>query len=137
MYALLGLPKKIGKLLFYENLIIGVTVLIIGIMIGTLLSKLFAMILIKLLGMPVQVGMAFSLRALVHTLIVFMVIILATSIQGYRLIYSYKLIELFRAEQKGSRNRKRRFYRRWVQFSVWLRDTDSLSAIFPSPKKFL
>ena len=45
-------------MLFYENLIIGVTVLIIGILIGTLLSKLFAMILIKPLGTPVQVGMA-------------------------------------------------------------------------------
>lgn len=110
LYALLGLPKKkIGNMLFYENLIIGVTVLIIGIMIGTLLSKLFAMILIKLLGMPVQVGMAFSLRALVQTLIVFMVIILATSIQGYRLIYSYKLIELFRAEQKGEQEPKASF----------------------------
>ena len=51
--------EKDRKMLFYENLIIGVTVLIIGILIGTLLSKLFAMILIKL-GTPVQVGMAFS-----------------------------------------------------------------------------
>ena len=96
-------------MLFYENLIIGVTVLIIGILIGTLLSKLFAMILIKLLGTPVQVGMAFSLRALIHTLIVFMVIILATSIQGYRLIYSFKLIELFRAEQEGEQEPKASF----------------------------
>ncbi|WP_228441229.1 FtsX-like permease family protein [Novibacillus thermophilus] len=107
LYALLGLPKKtIGKMLFYENLIIGIIVLILGIAIGTLLSKLFAMILIKLLGTAVQVGMVFSLKALIHTFAVFTVLIVVTSIQGYRLIYAYKLIELFRAEQEGEQEPK-------------------------------
>ncbi|MFS8579401.1 MAG: FtsX-like permease family protein [Novibacillus thermophilus] len=107
LYALLGLPKKtIGKMLFCENLIIGIIVLIIGIAIGTLFSKLFAMILIKLLGTAVQVGMVFSMKALIHTFVVFMVLIVVTSIQGYRVIYAYKLIDLFRAEQEGEQEPK-------------------------------
>ncbi|MCP1123753.1 FtsX-like permease family protein [Bacillus sp. 3103sda1] len=107
LYSLFGLPKKtIGKMLFYENLIIGATVLVIGILFGTLFSKLFTMILIKLLGTTVEVGMTFSLQALINTLIVFMVIILITSIQGYRLIFKFKLIELFKAEQKGEQEPK-------------------------------
>lgn len=102
LYSLLGLPKKtIGKMLFYENLFIGGIVLVAGIAIGTLFSKMFTMILIKLLGTELEIGMTFSLSALVNTLIVFLTIILFTSIQGYRLIYKFKLIELFRSDQEG------------------------------------
>ena len=102
LYSLLGLPRKtIGKLLFYENLLIGVMVLVTGIAVGTILSKLFSMILVRLLGVPVDVGMTFSVQALVQTVVVFTAIILFTSIQSYRLIYKYKLVELFRAEQEG------------------------------------
>ena len=104
LYSLLGLPKQtIGKMLFYENVIIGALVLIAGIAAGSFLSKLFTMILLKLLGSAGNVGMVFSLRAVINTLIVFSIIILFTSIQGYRLIYRYRLIELFRAEQEGER----------------------------------
>src|SRR5690606_9230823 len=54
LYALLGLPKKtIGRLLFYENMIIGAGVLALGIAAGTVLSKLFAMILLRLLGVAI------------------------------------------------------------------------------------
>lgn len=107
LYSLLGLRKRtIGKMLFYENLIMGVIVLIAGIAAGTFLSKLFTMILLKLLGSSVDVGMTFSVSAIVNTLIVFTTIILFTSIRGYRLIYKFKLIELFRAEQEGEHEPK-------------------------------
>ncbi|MGA8942005.1 MAG: FtsX-like permease family protein [Thermoactinomyces sp.] len=102
LYALLGLPRKtIGKMLFYENLIMGSIVLITGIAIGTFLSKLFTMILLKLLDVAVNTGITFSIKAIANTTIVFTTIILFTSIQGYRLIYKFKLIELFHAEKKG------------------------------------
>lgn len=107
LYSLLGLKRKtIGKMLFYENFIMGTVVLVIGIAIGTFLSRLFSMILIRLLGVTVDVGMAFSLQAVINTTIVFATIILLTSIQGYRLIYKFKLIELFRAEQIGEQEPK-------------------------------
>lgn len=107
LYSLLGLQRKtIGKMLFYENLILGTIVLITGIIIGTFLSKLFTMILLKLLGTDVNVGMTFSIGAIVNTAIVFTVIILFTSIKGYRLIYKFKLIQLFRAEQEGEQEPK-------------------------------
>jgi putative ABC transport system permease protein len=93
-------------MLFYENLIMGTVVVAAGIAIGTFLSRLFSMILIKLLGTTVNVGMAFSLQAVVNTTIVFAAIILLTSIQGYRLVYKFKLIELFRAEQIGEQEPK-------------------------------
>jgi len=107
LYSLLGLRKKdVGKMMFYENLIMGAIVLVVGIAVGTFLSKLFTMILLKLLGTTVDVGMTFSLSAVANTVIMFAIIILFTSIQGYRLIYKFKLIELFRAECEGEHEPK-------------------------------
>src|SRR5690554_2052825 len=102
LYSMLGLRKKtIARMLFYENLIMGTLAIIIGIVLGTLLSKLFSMILIKLMGSTAEIDFGLSLEAILQTLIVFMVIILFTSIQGYRLIYRFQIIELFHAEKKG------------------------------------
>jgi putative ABC transport system permease protein len=102
LYALLGVKKKtIGNMLFYENLIMGIMAVIAGIVIGTLLSKLFTMILLKLLGSAMDVSFGFSLQAIMNTVLVFAVVILFSSIQSYRLIYRFKLIELFQAEKEG------------------------------------
>ncbi|MFL8938996.1 ABC transporter permease [Rossellomorea oryzaecorticis] len=102
LYSMLGLRKKtIGKMLFYENFIMGIIALIIGIVLGTLISKLFSMILINLMGSTVEISFGLSFEAIIQTALVFMVIILFTSIQGYRLVYRFKLIELFHAEKKG------------------------------------
>jgi putative ABC transport system permease protein len=102
LYSMLGLKKKtIGRLLFYENLIMGILALAVGILFGTILSKLFSMILIHLMGSTSEIDFGMSIEAIAQTAIVFMVIILFTSIQGYRLIYRFKLIELFNAAKKG------------------------------------
>ncbi|NMD68948.1 ABC transporter permease [Bacillus sp. DNRA2] len=102
LYSMLGLRKKtIGQMLFFENVMMGLIALVIGILLGTLLSKLFAMILVKLMGASAEVDFGISLMAIGQTVLVFMILILFTSIQGYRMIYRYKLIELFQAEKKG------------------------------------
>lgn len=102
LYSMLGLRKKsIARMMFYENLLMGVLALVIGIVFGALISKFFSMILIKLMGTSAKVDFVPSIEAIVQTVIVFMLIILFTSFQGARLIYRFKLIELFHAEKKG------------------------------------
>ncbi|MEI4832093.1 ABC transporter permease [Bacillus sp. FJAT-53711] len=102
LYSLLGIRKRqIGKMLFYENMLMGLMSLIIGIVIGSLLSKLFLELLVSLMGLDLQVHFEVPLAAIIDTAVVFFVIILYTSLQGYRLIYRFKLIELFRAEREG------------------------------------
>ncbi|MFB6467457.1 FtsX-like permease family protein [Cytobacillus sp. Hz8] len=102
LYSLLGLRKKsIGKMLFYENLIMGILVLFMGILLGSFLTRLFSMMLMKLLDAEVNIHFSLSFEAIANTLIVFAIIIIFTSIQGYRLIYRFKLIELFQAEKEG------------------------------------
>lgn len=102
LYSLLGLRKKqIGKMLFYENLCMGLISLMIGILIGALLSKAFLSLLLVLMGLDLHVTFEIPVRAVLQTFAVFFLIILYTSFQGYRLIYRFKLIELFSAEKEG------------------------------------
>jgi putative ABC transport system permease protein len=110
LYALFGLEKKkIGKLLFYENLMIGMLALIIGITIGSLFSKLFSMILIKLMGFSIIVQFTISPNAIIHTFIAFLIIMIITSIHGYRLIYRFSLNDLFKADKKREQQPKPSF----------------------------
>ncbi|UYO03159.1 ABC transporter permease [Paenibacillus sp. PSB04] len=102
LYALLGMRRQtIARMLFYENLIMSLVALILGVFLGTLLSKLFTMILLKLLDNPVRAGFEIHIGAIGQVTLVFAALILITSMQGYRLIYKFKLVELFQAERKG------------------------------------
>ncbi|GKV56050.1 ABC transporter permease [Sporosarcina sp. NCCP-2222] len=102
LYSLLGVRKKsIGFLLFFENMVIGLFSLIVGVLLGFLLSRMLLTILLKLMDLNIVAGFAFSLDALLNTCIVFFIIFLFTSLMGYRIIYRFKLIDLFHAEKKG------------------------------------
>ncbi|KQL18455.1 ABC transporter permease [Cytobacillus solani] len=107
LYSLLGVRKKqIGRMLFYENFIMGIIALLIGIILGSILSKFFVTILMKVMGYDALGNFAISPQAIVNTIIVFTVMTAITSIHGYRLIYRFKLIELFKAEQEGEKEPK-------------------------------
>jgi putative ABC transport system permease protein len=102
LYSLLGLKKgKIGSMLFFENMMIGIISLVIGMGLGFFLSQLFLKILFMLMGIQVGLEFTFSGQAIVETIIVFLVIFLITSLMGSRIIYQFKLVELFQAANKG------------------------------------
>ncbi|MFS0750014.1 FtsX-like permease family protein [Oceanobacillus sp. 1P07AA] len=102
LYSLMGLRKRtIGFLLFFENMVIGIISLIVGVVLGFFLSQVLLSLLLKLMGLNISIGLAFSKSAVVETLIVFLIIFLFTSLQGYRVIYQFKLIDLFHASKKG------------------------------------
>ncbi|MFD1337259.1 FtsX-like permease family protein [Oceanobacillus iheyensis] len=101
LYSLMGVRKRtIGFLLFFENIVIGLVSLIIGVVLGFFLSQVLLSLLLKLMGLNISIGIAFSSSAVVETIIVFFVIFLFTSLQGYRVIYQFKLIDLFHASHK-------------------------------------
>lgn len=107
LYSLLGVRKKqIGRMLFYENFFMGIIALLIGIILGSILSKFFVIILMKVMGYDAIGNIAISPQAIVNTIIVFTVLTAITSIHGYRLIYRFKLIELFKAEKEGEKEPK-------------------------------
>ncbi|MGM7634466.1 ABC transporter permease [Bacillus sp. Hm123] len=102
LYSLLGVRRKeIGRMLFYENFLMGMLALVIGITLGALLSKGFVAILMNMMGYEAITNFTISSAAIINTTIVFLIITLVTSFQGYRLIYRFQLIELFKADQEG------------------------------------
>ncbi|WP_341322052.1 ABC transporter permease [Solibacillus sp. FSL H8-0523] len=102
LYSLLGVRKKqIGFLLFFENMVIGLFSLIVGILLGFLASKGILAILIQLMGLTIVSSFTLSGEAIRQTLLIFMIIFFLTSLQGYFVIYKFKLIDLFNAEKKG------------------------------------
>lgn len=107
LYSLMGVKKKqIGRMLFYENTAIGTLALGAGILIGSLLSKLFAMLLVRLMGFDAAIRFVIIPKAILNTVIVFAILFLVTSIHGYTIIYRFKLLELFRAEKTSEREPK-------------------------------
>ncbi|HEX3011786.1 MAG TPA: ABC transporter permease [Syntrophomonadaceae bacterium] len=110
LYSLLGLQKRqIARMLFYENLVMGVAALGLGIVAGSLFSKVFVMLLFRLMGHFVQVYFAVSPRAILNTVIVFLIIFMVISLYAYSLIYRFKLVDLFHAEQSGETEPKASF----------------------------
>jgi putative ABC transport system permease protein len=107
LYSLLGVRKKqIGRMLFYENFIMGIIALVIGILLGSVLSGFFVSILLKVMGYDAIHGFAISSNAIINTMIVFTIITAITSFHGYRLIYRFKLIELFQADKEREKEPK-------------------------------
>ncbi|MBO0994413.1 FtsX-like permease family protein [Bacillus sp. SD088] len=107
LYSLLGVRKRtIGFLLFFENMMIGIISLVIGVVLGFFLSQLLLQILLKLMGMEMTLGLTISASAILNTVGVFFAIFLVTSLLGYRVIYQFKLIDLFQAAKKGEEQPK-------------------------------
>lgn len=101
LYSLFGLRKRqIARMLFYENIVMGILALIFGILLGTLLSKLFSMILLNMMGTFVYIKFEIVPKAIIQTTIVFLIFIFIASIHSYSLIYRFKLIDLFKADSK-------------------------------------
>lgn len=109
LYALMGVRKRsIGWMLFFENMVMGVLSLVAGIGLGFLASQLLLSLLLKLMGLEITIGFVFSMQAVMHTLFVFLLIFIVTSFQAYRVIYRFRLIDLFHADKKGDEQPKAR-----------------------------
>ena len=69
LYSLLGIRKEqIGRLLFYENIVMGIAALGAGILMGSLLSKVFIMLLIRLMGFSANIRFSIPLNAVILVL---------------------------------------------------------------------
>lgn len=100
-YSLLGIRKtQIGKIFLYENLIIGIFAIILGIVLGFLFSKLMTMILVKFMGEYIVIKMTISVKAIVQTVEAFAIIFIIIGIRNYFFIKRTKLINLFKKEKE-------------------------------------
>ena len=101
LYQLIGLSKGwVVRYLIIENIVLGLCALILGIASGALLSRLFLMILLRLIGLDEVVGLSFSIPATIQTALVFLMVIGLTSFQMAATVYRSTLLHLFQADRE-------------------------------------
>ncbi|KGL46162.1 ABC transporter permease [Listeria sp. SHR_NRA_18] len=99
LYSLLGLRKgQIGRIIFYENLMMHVMAVVSGIVIGVFFSKFFSMLLFRIMDLSINGGFTFSVSAILSTLFVFGMILIVTTANGYWIVYRHSMVELFKAD---------------------------------------
>lgn len=107
LYQLIGLTKgTVARLLIIENALLGAGALIIGIGGGLLVSRVFLLLLMKLVGHEGFVELSFSVVAIIQTAVVFIGLIALTSIQMLYIVYRNTLLALFNADKEGEHPKK-------------------------------
>ena len=102
LYQLSGLTRRqVVMLLMMENVLLGMGALLIGIGVGALVSRLFLLILMKLIRIESVVSLSFSTSAASQTVIAFALLIGITLVQICVKIYCTTLFELLQADRKG------------------------------------
>lgn len=107
LYQLIGLKKRtVARLLIVENTLLGIGALIVGIVIGMLVSRVFLLLLLKLIGFETTISVSFSIEAVLQTIAVFIGIFALTTIQMIRTVYRNTLLSLFNTEKAGEHPKK-------------------------------
>ncbi|WP_409021474.1 ABC transporter permease [Dellaglioa sp. P0083] len=103
VYHLLGVKKnEIAIMLFIENLILGNIALLIGLVVGAIFSKLFAMILLRAMFIVADTNIIISWHSLISTIVIFNVIFLIMSTVNASVIYRKQLVSLFKNSDNTS-----------------------------------
>ncbi|MBK3496591.1 ABC transporter permease [Viridibacillus sp. YIM B01967] len=108
LYQLIGMSKTtVVRLLSLENILLWVGATTIGVGIGFLTSRVFAMILLKLISKEALVEISFSSQAFVQTMVVFLALLVLITVQTIFVIRRSTLLDLFLASKKGDTRVKR------------------------------
>lgn len=108
MYQLIGMTKGlIFRLIALENIVLFAGAVISGMMFGFLSSRLFAMILLKLLEQNAVVEMTLSREAIVKTAVVFIILLVIILLQMAWMIRRVTLLNLFTASKQADERVKR------------------------------
>lgn len=82
LYQLVGMSKSlVARLIAIENIILWFSAIVIGVLVGLLTSRIFVMILLKIVEKDAFVELSFSLEALMMTVVVFSVLLLIVILQ--------------------------------------------------------
>ncbi|TYP69709.1 ABC transporter permease [Paenibacillus methanolicus] len=100
-YLLFGMREgQITRMVFYETLALGAVSLVCGILLGGLLSKLFGMLLMKLMQYDSVISLSFPIEAIGTTVAVLLALAVIVTLQSHFVIRRVQLIELFRAKER-------------------------------------
>ncbi|MGE7929170.1 FtsX-like permease family protein [Lysinibacillus xylanilyticus] len=108
LYQLIGMTKGlIVRLLAVESILLFVGAVILGMLAGFFSSRLFAMILLRVLEKEALVTMTFSTEALQQSIVVFAILLVIVLVQMALMIYRVSLLSLFSASKQADERVKR------------------------------
>lgn len=103
MFLTLGITRKdIRRLIIMENGLIGISSLVIGLIMGTVFSRLFFLIVITLLNIS-EVSFSFSVMSYVSTITLFLFIFLIVIGMSYLTTRRLEITELLKSSRKGEK----------------------------------
>lgn len=104
IYSLVGMKKsQIGRMMFYENIIMGLIATVCGTILGIVFSRFFSMILLNLMADGTAVTFSVQGQAVITTVVAFLILFMISSLNAYGIIYRYKLIELLSANKESEK----------------------------------
>ncbi|MFB7157524.1 FtsX-like permease family protein [Lysinibacillus sp. NPDC056232] len=108
LYQLIGMTKGlIVRLLAVESILLFVGAIVLGMLAGFFSSRLFAMILLRVLEKEALVTMTFSTEALQQSIVVFAILLVIVLVQMAWMIYRVSLLSLFSASKQADERVKR------------------------------
>lgn len=108
LYQLIGMTKGlIVRIIALENIILFVLAVSTGMGFGYLSSRLFALILMKILEINTLVKLAFSTEAFIQSVIIFAILLVVILLQMAWMIYRVTLLSLFNGSKKADERIKR------------------------------
>ena len=109
IYITLGMPKrKVSNILLLETVLIGIISLGIGLILGVVLSQGLSILTAKLfMGSMTSYQFAFSIDAVLKTILYFGIIFLLVMIFNTVIISKYKLIDLLNSSKKNEKIKMR------------------------------
>lgn len=110
LFNILGMEKRhIGKMMFWEMLMVAGVSIVFGIVVGILLNKLVVLILMRLVDFEVPFGFSVSVESIVSMVILFGCIFAVTLIYNLFQVQKARPIELLQSANQGEKEPKTRW----------------------------
>ena len=101
IYSLLGMKKiQIAVMMFSETVFIGILAIACGVVIGTLAAGYFTSLLMRFMAVGTSVSLVVLPRAILTTIVAFIILFIISGIRAYIIIYKYSLIDLLSASRQ-------------------------------------
>ncbi|MFC7687685.1 FtsX-like permease family protein [Ureibacillus sp. GCM10028918] len=108
LYQLIGMTKGlVVRLIALENIVLFVLAVCIGMILGFLSSRLFAMILMKMLEIDLVIHLSFSQEAFKQSVIIFAILLVVIILQLVWMVRRVSLLSLFSATKQADERVKR------------------------------
>ena len=129
MYFTLGMtPGHVSRIILYETVLVGFVSLVIGLVLGVLVSQLLSFVTAALFGIPMpDYQFSFSMHAFVMTLVCVIAIYLVVAIFNVISIGRCKLIDLLNADAK---NQKAAIRNPWICLALFVISIGMIAAAY-------